>query len=105
MDDKIVNSIALHQMTIKELEEIKKNVKENIDDTVRFRIETRLAFGGWDPYIARVKNKLEVSPRTMLLILDEAKAKEKEKIDKLIDMAIDHKVRGIMEKRINKEET
>ena len=49
MDDKIVNSIALHQMTIKELEEIKKNVKENIDDTVRFRIETRLAFGRMGP--------------------------------------------------------
>ena len=41
----------------------------------------------------------------MLLILDEAKAKEKEKIDKLIDMAIDHKVRGILEKRLNEEET
>ena len=105
MDDKIINSIVLHQMTIKELEEIEKNVKENIDDTVRFRIETRLAFGGWDPHIARVKNKLEVSPRTMLLILDEVKAKEKERIDKLIDMEIDRKVRGMMEKRINKEET
>ena len=31
MEDKIANSIALYQMTIKELEEIKKNVKENID--------------------------------------------------------------------------
>lgn len=97
MEDKIANSIALYQMTIKELEEIKKNVKENIDDIVRFRIETRLAFGGWDPHIARVKNKLEVSPRTMLLILDEVKKKEKEKIDKLIDMEIDHRM---IEKRI-----
>lgn len=92
MEDKIANSIVLHQMTIKELEEIKKNVKENIDDTVRFRIETRLEFGGWDPHITRVKNKLEVSPRTMLLILDEAKKKEKEKIDKLIDMEIEKRV-------------
>lgn len=97
MEDKIANSIALHQMAIKELEEIRKNVKENIDDIVRFRIETRLAFGGWDPHIARVKNRLEVSPRTMLLILDEAKKKEKEKIDKLIDMEIDHRM---IEKRI-----
>ena len=38
MDDKIANSIALHQMTIKELEEIKENVAENIDDVVRFHI-------------------------------------------------------------------
>lgn len=93
MEDKIANSIVLHQMTIKELEEIKKNVKENIDDTVRFRIETRLEFGGWDPHITRVKNKLEVSPRTMLLILEEVERKEKEKIDKLIDIEIKNRLK------------
>ena len=38
MEDKIANSIALHQMTIEEIREIKRNIKENIDDTVRFRI-------------------------------------------------------------------
>ena len=97
MEDKIANSIVLHQMTIKELEEIEKNIAENIDDVVRFYIGTRLAFGGWEPCITRIKNKLEVSPRTMLLILDEAKKKEKEKIDKLIDMEIDHRM---IEKRI-----
>ena len=91
MDDKIINSIALHQITIKELEEIKKNVKENIDDIVRFCVETRLAFGEWDLCIARVKHKLEISPRTMLLILDEVEKKEKERIDKLIDMEIDRR--------------
>ena len=91
MDDKIANSIVLHQLTIKELEEIKKNVKENIDDIVRFCIETRLAFGEWDLCIARVKHKLDISPRTMLLILDEVEKKEKERIDKLIDMEIDHR--------------
>ena len=91
MDDKIANSIVLHQMTIKELEEIKKNVKENIDDIVRFCVETRLAFGEWDLCIARVKHKLEISPRTMLLILDEVEKKEKERIDKLIDMEIDRR--------------
>ena len=97
MEDKIANSIALHQMTIKELEEIEKNIAENIDDVVRFYIGTRLGFGGWEPRITRIKNKLEVSPRTMLLILDEAKKKEKERIDKLIDMEIDHRM---IEKRI-----
>ena len=51
------------------------------------------AFGGWELHIARVKNTLEVSPRTMLLILDEAKAKEKERIDKLIDMEVEKKNR------------
>lgn len=89
MDDKIANSIALHQMTIEEIRCIKKNVKENIDDTIRFRIETRLIFKRWEPYITKIKNKLDVSPRTMLLILDEVEKKEKERIDKLIDMEIE----------------
>ena len=88
MEDKIANSIALHQMTIKEIREIKRNVRDNIDDTVRFRIETRLIFRRWEPYIYKVKNKLEMSPRTMLLILEEVERKEKEKIDKLIDIEI-----------------
>lgn len=92
MDDKIANSIALHQMTIEEIRCIKKNVEENIDDTVRFRIETRLIFKRWEPYITKIKNKLDVSPRTMLLILDEVEKKEKERIDKLIDMEIEKKV-------------
>ena len=91
MDDKIANSIALHQMTIEEVREIKKNVQENIDDTVRFDIRTRLIFRRWEPYISRIKNKLDISPRTMLLILDEVEKKEKERIDKLIDMEIDHR--------------
>ena len=88
MEDKIANSLALHQMTIKEIREIKRNVRDNIDDTVRFRIETRLMFRRWEPYIYKVKNKLEMSPRTMLLILEEVERKEKEKIDKLIDIEI-----------------
>lgn len=88
MDDKIANSIALHQMTIKEVRGIKRNIKENIDDTVRFDIRTRLIFKRWEPYITVIKNKLEVSPRTMLLILDEVEKKEKERIDELIDIEI-----------------
>ena len=96
MEDKIANSIALHQMTIKELEEIKENIAENIDDVVRFRIETRRIFRVWEPYISRIKNKLEVSPRTMILIIEEVIADEKRKINKLIDMEIDKR---IMEKQ------
>ena len=92
MDDKIANSIALHQMTIKELEEIKENVAENIDDTVRFRIETRRIFRVWEPYISRIKNKLEVSPRTMILIIDGIIEDEKRKINKLIDMEVDQRI-------------
>lgn len=96
MEDKIANSIALHQMTIKELEEIKENIAENIDDVVRFRVETRRIFRVWEPYISRIKNKLEVSPRTMILIIEEVIADEKRKINKLIDMEVDKR---IMEKQ------
>lgn len=96
MDDKITNSIVLHQLTIKELEEIKENVAENIDDMVRFRIETRRIFRVWEPYISRIKNKLEVSPRTMILIIDGIIEDEKRKISKLIDMEVDQR---IMKKR------
>ena len=96
MEDKIANSIALHQMTIKELEEIKENIAENIDDVIRFRIETRRIFRVWEPYISRIKNKLEVSPRTMILIIEEVIADEKRKINKLIDMEVDKR---IMEKQ------
>ena len=92
MDDKIANSIVLHQLTIKELEEIKENVAENIDDMVRFRIETRRIFRVWEPYISRIKNKLEVSPRTMILIIDGIIEDEKRKINKLIDMEVDQRI-------------
>ena len=92
MEDKIANSIALHQMTIKELEEIKENIAENIDDVVRFRIETRRIFRVWEPYISRIKNKLEVSPRTMILIIDGIIEDEKRKINKLIDMEVDQRI-------------
>lgn len=90
-DNKIINSIALHQMTIEEVKQIKKNINENIDDIVRFDIRTRLIFHQWEPYISRIKNKLDVSSRTMLLICDEVINKEKERIDKLIDMEIENR--------------
>lgn len=89
MEDKIANTIALHQMTIEEVRQIKKNIEENIDDVVRFDIRTRLVFRVWEPYITRIRNKLEVSPRTMNLILDEVIKNEREKTDKLIDMEIE----------------
>ena len=92
MDDKIINSIALHQLIIKELEEIKKNIAENIDDVVRFYIGTKLVFGGWELRITRIKNKLEVSPRTMILIIDRIIEDEKRKISKSIDTEVDQRI-------------
>lgn len=95
MDDKIANSIALHQVTINELKDIKKKVENNIDDKVRFRIETRQIFRMWEPYITKCRDKMDIGPHTMLTILDQAINVERDRINKLIDMEID--------KRINKE--
>lgn len=94
MNDKIGNTIALHQMAINELEEIKHRVKTTVSDNVRFRIETKHWYGYAEPFCAKHRDKLEISVYTMNLILDEAIKKEKERIDKLIDMEI--------EKNINK---
>lgn len=92
MENKIANSIALHQATINELVEIKEKVKKNIDENVKFRIETRQVFRAWEPYITKRKDKFDVSPHTMNVILDEAIKVEKERIDKLIDMEIDRRM-------------
>lgn len=91
MDEKISNTIALHQMAINELKEIKHRVETTATDDIRFRIETKHWYGYSEPFIAKTRDKLEVSTYTMLLILDEAITKEKERIDKLIDMEIKRK--------------
>lgn len=95
MDEKIANSIAIHQATVNELEEVKHRVAKHIDDDVKFYVKTRQIFRNYEPYITRCKDKIDLSPRTMTIILDEAIRKEKERIDKLIDMEI--------EKRISKD--
>lgn len=91
MNEKISNTIALHQMAINELKEIKHKVQKTATDNVRFRIETKHWYGYSYPFLAKSKDKLEISTYTMLLILDEAINKEKERIDKLIDMEIERK--------------
>lgn len=92
MNDKIANSIALHQATINELKDIKKKVENNIDDKVRFRIETRQIFRIWEPYITKCRDKMDVGPHTMLTILDQAIQVERDRINKLIDMEIDNRI-------------
>ena len=92
MEDKISNSIAKHQGIINELEVIKDRVKKNIDTTVKFRIETRQIFKAWEPYISKCKDKMNISPDTMLIILDETINVERERINVLIDMEIDRRL-------------
>lgn len=92
MDEKIINTIALHQMTIKELEEIKKVVEDNTQDDVKFIIQTRHLAALLDVHIIKRKTQLDISNYTMNLVLDEAIKQEKEKIDKLIDMEVDTRI-------------
>ena len=92
MKEKIANSIALHQMTINELKDIKQNVEQSIDEKVKFSIETKHIIG-FDIGILKKKKTLEISNYTMELLLDEAIKKEKDRIDKLIDMEIERKLK------------
>ena len=88
MEEKILNSIIQHQMTINELNEIKNNIEQSIDTNVEFNIKTEHLIG-FDVGILRNKKKLSISNYSMNLIIDELIKKEKERIDKLIDMEIE----------------
>ena len=92
MEEKICNTIALCQMSINELIDIKKRLEDNCTDNVKFIIQTR-EFNPIDLATFRRKHKLDISTYTMNLILDEAIKKEKERIDKLIDMEIERRMK------------
>ena len=92
MEEKICNTIALCQISINELKGIKKKLEDNCTDNVKFIIQTR-EFNPIDLATFRRKHKLDVSIYTMNLILDEAIKKEKERIDKLIDMEIERRMK------------
>ena len=92
MKEKIANSIVLHQTVIKELKELKCRLDDNCTDNVKFIIQTR-EFNPIDLATFKHKYKLDISIHTMNLILDEAIRKEKERIDKLIDMEIERRIK------------
>lgn len=92
MEEKICNTIALCQMSINELRNIKKRLEDNCTDNVKFIIQTR-EFNPIELATFRRKHKLDISTYTMNLILDEAIRKEKERIDKLIDMEIERRMK------------
>lgn len=92
MNEKLINSIASHQHSIKELKKLKEYVNDNVQDNVNFIIETRHLIGYFDINVIKRKTKVDVSNYTMNLILDEAIKKEKEKIDKLIDIEVNSRI-------------
>ena len=92
MDEKILNSIVLHQMTIKELESVRDIIENNIEEDTEFYVRTKHLVGHSDIHFMKHKTKLKISNYTMKLILKEAIKLETEYIDKLIDMAINAKI-------------
>lgn len=106
MEEKISNTIFVHQQNIYELEKLKDKVRKSISN-VRFRIETKHWYGyRVDTRIEIGKSILNLSKETMEIVLEEAIRKEKEKIDKLIDMEIERRRtnndRGRSNKKIKK---
>ena len=91
MEDKISNTIALYQQTINELKELKERVEKSKTENIRFRIETKHWYGYSEPFFVTDKHKLNISKYSMQEILDEAIKKERERIEKLIDMEIEER--------------
>lgn len=94
MEEKILNTIALKQGTIYELQDIQDAIIKNCEKEIRFRVETKHWYGFSEPSILTKKHKLNVSKETMLEILKLAIDKEKERINKLIDMEIENRNNG-----------
>ena len=91
MKDKIENSIALHQETINELKEIQERLKDSVPGSMKFIIKSKQLL--WTDFYTRT-DVVNISQGTMQLILDKAIEKERERIDKLIDMEIEKRVKG-----------
>ena len=84
--------IAKHQQIINELNAIKDRVVKNIDEKVTFCVHTRELFRSWEPYVRKHKDHIDVSPETMYTILNGAIEKERERINKLINMEIEREL-------------
>ena len=92
MKEKIANSIAQRQNTILELTKLKETLEDAIDKETKFVMETLQFEGYFDMSLFRRKYKIPVSNYTMGLVLDGLIQKEKEYIDKLIDMEIERRI-------------
>ena len=91
MEDKIENSIALHQGTIETFKRIKERVEMSETEDIRIKIETKHWYGYAEPLFAKEKHKIETTKYTATVLLDTAIKLERERIDKLIDMEIENR--------------
>ena len=90
MKEKIANSIFQHQQTIHELKEIKTHLEDAIPGSIKFIMKSG-QFLGMDIFTRT--DTIKISDNTMGLILDKAIEKERERIDKLIDMEIERRMK------------
>lgn len=90
MKDKIANSIALHQETINELKEIKKRLESSVPGSIKFVIKSKQLL--WTDFYTRT-DSINISYGTLQLVLDKVIEKEKERINKLIDMEIERRMK------------
>lgn len=90
MKDKIANSIAMCQMSINELQHIKERLKDSFDENIKLTIESKRAI--WTDIFTQ-RDKFTLSKHTMNLILDEAIQKQRNRINKLIDMEIEKRLK------------
>ena len=89
MEDKTSNSIALYQCCINELEELRKKVQASATEDIRFVIQTRHWYGYSEPFLKKENTRIDISKYTMEVVIDEAINKQRERINKLIDMEIE----------------
>lgn len=92
MNEKLINSIVLHQSSIEELKKLKECIDDNTEDNVNFIVETSHMIGYFDVNFIKRKTKVNISNHSMNLILDEAIEKEKDEINKLIDMEVNNRM-------------
>lgn len=92
MNEKISNTIAAKQQNINEIIKLKDKIRHSIGKDVRFRIETKHWYGyAEDFHFGKERDILDIPSETMIIILDGVIEKEKERINKLIDMEIENK--------------
>ena len=84
MDEKISNTIALKQQIINELERISLDWSSDVCSSD--------LYGYSEPFLKKDRHILEVSKDTMQAILNSAIEKEKERIEKCIDMEIHKRI-------------
>lgn len=94
MKEKIANSIFLHQQTINELEGIKQRIESSETEDVRFIVQTKHWYGFSEPFLGKENARINICKYTMKLVLDKAIEKEKERINKLIDMEIERHMKS-----------